>query len=61
MYVKKIDEFFNSAYTSFETWFIFYKTGLSIHNDKPSERDHDLPGTFGVAVSIPNHYAPFKV
>jgi hypothetical protein len=23
---------------------------------KPSEKDHDLPGTFGIAVSIPNHY-----
>jgi hypothetical protein len=23
---------------------------------KPSEKDHDLPGTFGLAVSIANHY-----
>jgi hypothetical protein len=25
-------------------------------NAKPFEKDHDLPGTFGVAVSMPNHY-----
>jgi hypothetical protein len=25
-------------------------------NAKPSEKDHDLPGNFGVAVTIPNHY-----
>jgi hypothetical protein len=25
-------------------------------NAKPSEKDHNLPGTIGVAVSIPNHY-----
>jgi hypothetical protein len=25
-------------------------------NAKPSEKDHDLPGTFGLAVSIANHH-----
>jgi hypothetical protein len=26
-------------------------------NAKPSEKDHDLHGTFGVEVNIPNHYS----
>jgi hypothetical protein len=27
-----------------------------VSNAKPSEKDHELPGTFGLAVSIANHY-----
>jgi hypothetical protein len=40
---------------------IFYKMDCQSHA-KPSEKDHDLPGirfepgTFGLAVSIANHY-----
>jgi hypothetical protein len=30
-------------------------------NGKPSHKDHDLLGTFGVAVSIPNHYTIWVV
>jgi hypothetical protein len=47
-------DFSNSTYSSFETWFIFYK--MDCHsNAKHSEKDHDLPGIFGLAVSIANH------
>jgi hypothetical protein len=35
------DDFFNSAYRSLETWFIFYKMDCQ-SNTKPSEKDHDL-------------------
>jgi hypothetical protein len=38
-----LDDFFNSTYRSFETWFIFYKMDCK-SNAKPSEKDHDLPG-----------------
>jgi hypothetical protein len=34
----------------------FTRPDYQSNNAKPSEKDHDLPGTFGVAVSIPNHY-----
>jgi hypothetical protein len=37
------EDFSNSAYRSFETWFIFYKMDCQSHA-KPSEKDHDLPG-----------------
>jgi hypothetical protein len=50
-----VDDFFNFAYRSFKTWFIFYKMACQ-SNVKPSEKDHDLPGTSGLAVGMPNHY-----
>jgi hypothetical protein len=40
---KNTEDFSNSAYRSFETWFIFYKMDCQSHA-KPSEKDHDLPG-----------------
>jgi hypothetical protein len=42
MYVKEVDDFSNSSYRSFETWFIFDKMNCQ-SNAKPSEKDHDLP------------------
>jgi hypothetical protein len=38
-----VDDCFNSAYRSFDQWFIFYKMDCQ-SNAKPSEKDHDLPG-----------------
>jgi hypothetical protein len=38
-----VDDFFNAAYRSFETWFIFYKMDCQ-SNVKRSVKDHDLPG-----------------
>jgi hypothetical protein len=43
MNVKQVDDFSNSSYRSFETWFIFYKMDFQ-SNAKPSEKDHDFPG-----------------
>jgi hypothetical protein len=39
---EQVDDFFNSAYRSFETWFIFYKMNCQ-SNAKTSEKVHDLP------------------
>jgi hypothetical protein len=39
-----ICDFSNSSCRSFETWFIFYKMDCK-SNAKPSEKNHDLPGT----------------
>jgi hypothetical protein len=55
-----VDDFFNSTYRSLDPWFIFYKMDCQ-SNAKPSEKDHDLPGTFGLAVSIPNHFLRLSV
>jgi hypothetical protein len=38
-----VHDYFNSAYRSFETWFIFYKIDCQF-NAKPSEKDQNLPG-----------------
>jgi hypothetical protein len=48
------DDFSNSAYRSFETWFIFYK--MDCHTNAKSSEKTMAYGTFGVAVSIASHY-----
>jgi hypothetical protein len=54
-----VDDFFNSAYRSFETW-LFLQDWIVNPMVNLLKRTMTYPGfnpgTFGLAVSIPNHY-----
>jgi hypothetical protein len=55
MYVSKLILTFLTPHIGHSRHGLFFTRLNCQSNAKPSEKDHDLPGTFGLAVSIPNH------